>query len=263
MNTDLALDSVPLWVVFVVVMAVVLLSIRGGFQLGLHRRRRADTEPEGPIGSVVGAMLGLLAFILAFTFGIAAGRFDARKQLVLDEVNAIGTTVLRADLLPEPHRTQCRRLLKEYVDIRAQMSQRPQELSQTIDRSEALQDQLWSHAISLAKADLNSDIGALFVESLNEVIDLHTSRVTVGLQYRIPLIIWVGLLVVTVFSMAAVGYQFGLTGRSSLLLHFALALTFSVVVFLIADLDRATQGVIKVSQQPMLDLQRKLNAPIE
>jgi hypothetical protein len=122
-----------------------------------------------------------------------------------------------------------------------------------------LHDELWSHAIALAKADLNSDIGALFVESLNNVIDLHTSRVTVGLIYRIPLGIWKGLLLVTVLSMVAVGYQFGLTGRSNMLIHLVLAIAFSAVILLIADLDRATQGALQVSQQPMFKLHEELS----
>ena len=122
-----------------------------------------------------------------------------------------------------------------------------------------MHDELWSHAIALAKGDLNSDIGALFVEALNQVIDLHTSRVTVALQYRIPLGIWMGLLIVTMISMLTVGYHFGLSGRTNTLIHLVLAITFSAVVLLIADLDRATQGALRVSQEPMLKLQEALS----
>lgn len=256
--TETWFDRIPLTVLFFVTVMLVLTSITIGFYAGLRRSKRAEHEMEGPIGSAVGAVLGLLAFILAFTFGIAASRFDARKHLLLDEVNAIGTAVLRADLLPEPHRTESRRLLTSYVDIRAGLAGQSPNLEQIITDSEALQKELWSHAVELAKADLNSDIGALFIESLNEVIDLHTSRVTVSLQYRIPIRIWMGLFLVTVLSMLAVGYQFGLKGRRNLVIHTVLALTFSAVVLLIADLDRATGGQLQVSQQPMLKLQETL-----
>jgi CDP-diglyceride synthetase len=257
--TEIWFERLPLAALFFLTVVIVLASITIGYRVGLRRRKRTENEGEGPVGSVVGAVLGLLAFIMAFTFGIAASRFDARKQLLLDEVNAIGTAVRRADLLPEPHRTESRRLLKQYVDIRADLARQTMNIPQAIAASEALHDELWSHAVALARADLNSDIGALFVEALNQVIDLHTSRVTVALQYRIPVHIWMGLLLVTVLSMVAVGYQFGLSGRTNTLMHLVLALTFSAVILLIADLDRATQGALQVSQEPMLKLQEALS----
>src|SRR5688500_9096652 len=103
-------QRLPLAAVFVLAVAIVLASLSTGYGVGLRRSKRGGNHDEGPIGSIVGAMLGLLAFILAFTFGIAASRFDVRKQLLLDEVNAIGTAVLRTDLLPEPHGAESRRL---------------------------------------------------------------------------------------------------------------------------------------------------------
>jgi hypothetical protein len=252
-------QRLPLAAVFVLALAIVLASLSAGYGVGLRRTKRCGNHDEGPIGSIVGAMLGLLAFILAFTFGIAASRFDVRKQLLLDEVNAIGTAVLRADLLPEPHGAESRRLLKTYVDIRVAQGHQRKDIGAAIADSEAVQRELWSHAIQLAKADMNSDVGALFVESVNSVIDLHTSRVTVALQYHIPLRIWMGLVSVTVLAMIAVGYQFGLTGRNNMLIALVLALAFSAVVLLIADLDRATQGALQVSQEPMRKLQQALN----
>jgi hypothetical protein len=145
-----------------------------------------------------------------------------------------------------------------YVDIRAGLANDSGNLPQAIADSEALHRALWAQATVLAKTNLDSDIGSLFVTSLNEVIDLHTSRVTVALQYRIPIRIWMGLFLVTVLSMTTVGYQFGLTGRRNPLIHGVLALAFSAVVLLIADLDRATAGGLQVSQEPMLKLQESL-----
>jgi hypothetical protein len=252
-------QRLPLVAVFLLAVIIVLGSLHIGYGIGLRRSKEEATLHEGPIGSIVGAMLGLLAFMLAFTFGIASSRFDVRKQLLLDEVNAIGTTVLRADLLPEPHATESRRLLKAYVDLRVAQGLRVQGIEQAIAQSQALQRELWSHAIQLAKADMNSDIGAMYVESLNDVIELQTTRINVVLRYHIPLRIWMGLASVTVLAMVAVGFQFGLSGRKNLLIALVLALAFSAVVLLIADLDRVTQGALQVSQEPMLRLQESLN----
>jgi hypothetical protein len=256
---DAWFQRLPLAAVFIVAVIVVLASLSAGYRLGERRVKRAGDLDGGPVGSVVGAMLGLLAFMLAFTFGIASSRFDVRKQLLLDEVNAIGTAVLRADLLPEPHATESRRILKKYVDVRVAQARRLKDIETAIAESEVLQRELWGHIIQLAKADRDSVIDALFVESVNNVIDLHTTRITIALRYHIPLQIWFGLLSVTVLAMIAVGYQFGLSGRRAILIAFVLALAFSAVVLLIADLDRATQGALQVSQEPMLKLQESLS----
>jgi hypothetical protein len=199
--------------------------------------------------------------MLAFTFGIAAERYQTRKQLLLDEVNAIGTTYLRARLLLEPHRSEVQKLLREYVDIRVHLAKKTrerqlEEFKKILSRSEVLQNQLWSHAVALAEAERSSEIDALFISSLNEVINFHNSRVTV-MQYHIPTVIWYVLFFITILSMATVGYQAGLSGQSSIKTGVVLALTFSSVIFLITDLDRVT-GNLRVNQQPMFDLQKQM-----
>lgn len=138
---------------------------------------------------MVGSILGLLAFLLAFTFGLAAARFEARRQTVLEEANAIGTTYLRARLLPDPERTESAKLLREYVDVRLPDSRQKntsQAITQAITRSEELQEQLWSQAIAAAEKKPTVVTG-LFVQSLNEVIDLHAKRTLVGGRSRIPI----------------------------------------------------------------------------
>jgi hypothetical protein len=110
-----ALDAIPLWGFFGLTMLLVLLFIEGGYRLGRYRLTRSEHEKEAPVGAMVAALLGLLAFILAFTFGLAAQRFDTRRQVLLDEANAIGTTYLRAAMLPE-RGDEIRALLREYVD---------------------------------------------------------------------------------------------------------------------------------------------------
>jgi hypothetical protein len=121
-SSDFWLEKVPLWGVFGLTVVVVLLSIWTGAFLGNRRRRQPDHEDESSFSTIIGATLGLLAFMLAFTFGIAAERYQTRKQLLLNEVNAIGTTYLRAELLREPHRNEVQKLLREYVDIRANLA---------------------------------------------------------------------------------------------------------------------------------------------
>ena len=101
MESNGPIDALPLWGLFIAILLVVLVSVECGYRLGKYRHARHEQEKEAPVGTMVGATLGLLAFILAFTFGLAATRFDTRRQVLLDEANAIGTTYLRAGMLPE------------------------------------------------------------------------------------------------------------------------------------------------------------------
>lgn len=258
MSWAFALDRYPLWIQYTGTVGLVLASIVFGYRLGAFRRDRADGHPEGPIGSVVGAILGLLAFILAFTFGIASSRFDARKQLLLDDVNAIERVARRTDLLPEPQRSDSQALLRRYVHLRVEITRDIRRVPAAIAETRAIHDSLWSGAVSLARADMNSDIGALYLESLNDLMEVTTNRATVSLQYRIPAAIWSGLMLLTVISMTAVGYQFGIAGRSGLLVHLGLALAFGAVIVLIGQLDRTAGGLIRIDQRPMVELERRL-----
>jgi len=252
-------DALPLWALYAITAAIVLLSSEAGWRFGNYRRQRPQHEKQAPIGAVVGAMLGLLAFLLAFTFGMAATRYDTRKELVLQEANAIGTTYLRAEMLPEPQRSEIRDLLREYAALRVggvTSLMTPEVMA----KSAALHDRLWASAVSATEKDPNSILGGLFVQSLNEMIDLDATRVTAG-RNQIPYSIWMMLYMVTILTMAAMGYQFGLTGERSWPITLFLVLALSAVMVLIADLDRPQAGFLQVSQQAMIDLVDKIGAP--
>lgn len=253
------LDLVPLWGLFLAIMLVVMLSVECGYRAGKYRRSRSEDEKEAPVGAMVGATLGLLAFMLAFTFGMAASRFDTRKQVLLEEANAIGTTYLRAAMLPD-RRDEIRVLLRQYVDARLDAVQSGK-LVESIRRSENLQEQLWAHAVALGENNPTSIAVGLFVQSLNEVIDLHTKRVTAGLRNRIPGAIWLVLFAVAVVSLAAMGYHAGLSRTIRSPAELAVAFTFSAVIGLIADLDRPQEGALVVSQQALVDLRESMRVP--
>jgi hypothetical protein len=249
-------DTVPLWGFFVAVLFLVLASVEGGYRLAQDRRRQSEQEVEAPVAAMVGATLGLLAFLLAFTFGSAAERFDTRRQLVLEEANAIGTTYLRAAMLPE-RREDVRKLLRDYVDTRLD-AVRTNRIAEGIRRSEQLQNQLWAQAVALGERNPTSIVVGLFVESLNEVIDIHSKRVTAAVRNRIPGSIWLALLVVAVLAFAAMGYHAGIAGKKRSLAQVAVTLTFCVVIGLIADLDRPQEGALTVSQRALVDLRQSM-----
>jgi hypothetical protein len=147
--------------------------------------------------------------------------------------------------------------LREYVDVRLE-AVRTGKIEQGIARSEELQNQLWLQAVASREKTPSPAFAVQFIQSLNEIISLHTRRVIVGFEFRIPNIIWIVLYAITALAAASIGYHSGLTGRSRPLVALAIILAFSAVILLIEDLDRP--GLINVSQTALVELQRKMNA---
>jgi hypothetical protein len=254
-----AAHMLPLWGVLLLTILCILVAIQIGQCLGRYAVKRWGKLQEAPVGSVVGAALGLLAFMLAFTFQITTNRFDTRKELLLEEVGSIRDTYLRASLLPEPQRTESRTLLREYVDQRLNVAADRVDLQQVVARSEKIHRALWVQAESLAALDRSSEVYALFTSSLNNVIDLHYKRVTVLLHYKLqPVILWV-LYFIAFVSMMILGFQYGISGKAHFVVDLSLALIFSAVMLLILALDRPEEGFLKINQQPLLSLQKQIH----
>ena len=125
-------DHAPLWMLFLISAILTLVAVEIGFVVGRRRGRSRDRETDAPVGAMTGATLGLGAFILAFTFSMAGARYDVRKQLVLDEANAIGTAYLRTDLMPDDAAAQARASLREYVAIRLDAAAHPSHLDSAL-----------------------------------------------------------------------------------------------------------------------------------
>jgi hypothetical protein len=249
------LDAIPLWLLYILLVLLLLLSAEAGFRAGVAWRRRAPQEKEGPTGAMTSAALALLAFLLAFITGMGITRFDNRRALVLAEANSIGTTYLRAGYLSDPQRSEIRDLLREYVDLRlADMA----DLDEARFRSEEIHNELWSRAIIVAQED-PSPVTALFISSLNETIDIHGERLVAIMNTRLPPALEIGIILATFLTMAMVGFYNGVQNSRSVIPLVALIVIFSAVLLLIVDLDRHTEGFMQVNQQALLDLQTQLN----
>jgi len=256
MDVTAFLDRFPLWSLLPITIGIALLSVETGRRLADHRRQHSAEEKEAPVGGMVGGTLGLLAFMLAFTFGLASTRFEARRQILLQEANAIGTCYLRAGLLGEPMRTDAQNLLREYVDVRLEAVQ-PGKLQQGMAKSEELHKRLWAVATTAADKEKNV-ITSLFIQALNQVIDLHATRVMAGVRSRVPGIIWIVLYLLLILAMVMLGYQSGLAKSRRSLAVLALVIGFSSVLYLITDLDRPGQGLLQTSQEAMTDVRRSM-----
>jgi hypothetical protein len=253
------IDLIPLWLFLPLTFAVGMLAVEIGYQFGRWRHARASDEKDAPVAAMVGSILGLLAFMLGFTFSLAAARFDARRQAVLEEANAIGTTYLRARLLPEPQRSEVMDLLRKYTELRT-YGMTEARIADVMTRSAELEEQIWSRAVAVAEENSGSIMTGLFIQSLNETIDVDAKRRLVGLYSRIPASIWLVLFGLAFIGVASVGYLAGLAGTRRSPQMLILTLAFAAVFYLIVDLDRAHEGILRVSQRSMIDLYKSMQA---
>lgn len=261
MSTDF-IDLLPLGAPFLITWLLIAVLLGIGRKLRqLHQKHYGDVE-SGSIGIVVASLLGLLGFLLAFTFGMAATRFDDRRHAVLTEANAIGTAYLRADILPEQQRTEAKRLLQEYVEIRSRVAAsaiEPDTVTKAIEQSIELHEELWQVAVAAAKIN-PSPITGLFIQAVNELIDIHSDRVMLGTKSTIPIEIWICLYVVAAISLGSAGFQWTSSNSQSIFPFIALALTFAAVLTIVADLDNPARGFISTDQSPLLDLSASFEA---
>lgn len=247
------------WVVFLFTAALLLALAEVGFRFGKRLFASKNEARKGHIGGVQGAVLGLLGLLLAFTFSMAVGRYDTRRGLVLKEANAIGTTYLRASLLPEQHQAPVRDLLRRYVDVRVKYQPQvddPARLAEGMRLSADIQAELWKQASEAAKEAPNN-VTVSFIEALNETIDTDTARIAAG-RARIPSGVWLLLLFVAAFGAFTSGYAAGGDGVRTALVNVFLPLLITIVIVLIFDISHPRQGMIGITRQPLIDLQKSI-----
>ena len=250
------LDSFPIYVVYICITLFILFSFEVGYQIGKHAHMRLDKEAPSALSPMVGGILGMLAFVLAFTFSMTTSQHNVRKQYVIDEANVIGTAYLRADLIEEQHGTEVKRLLRDYVDARVGAN------SGNIDtvnaKSIELHELLWAQ-VSSAAVTLPNTNTSLLIQSINEVIDMHEKRINAALMNRIPNTIRLALIIIAALTMITLGTQAGLSVSRRLVAVIPLAFAFAALATVIVDLDRPHRGIIKVEQRAMINLQTTIH----
>jgi hypothetical protein len=254
------LDMFPLWAVYVVTVILVLVAAEIGFRLGLWLQRRDPDSRKAPVsGTVVGGMLGLMAFLLAFTIGIVINQHNGRKAMVVTEANAVGTAYLRAGFLDEPDQMSVRDLLREYVEVRLAAADDAALLESSLERSEEIHGALWSIVEDTVRQGRESDVMALVVESINEVIDVHSLRLA-AVELRLPRLLGLVLYAATILSFLLVGVANSGDKKRDFLAILLFALAYVAVLMIVVDLDRPQQGLLTVSQTALTDLLRQMTA---
>jgi len=252
--TDLPNYPWALGFVLAVVLAIVL---ELGFRVGAHYRIHQDSDHKDQMSTLRDGLFVLVSLLLGFTLALAASRYIERRSLLVEEAISIGTTYLRAGTLPQPYRARSQNLLREYVDARLDLDSAGMNVARITEashRSKGIQTELWTDAAAVAQSDRTA-ITAVYINSLNETIDLYDKRIAAS-ENRIPGTIWLLIFSVSVLAVFTRGLPLQSRYWSTLVL---VPVTIAIAVALIADLDTPSRGLIRIDQRAMQRLKVDLS----
>ena len=231
-------------------LVLLFLSLEMGYRAGKRSAREPDARAGSQIGTIQGAILGLLGLLLAFSFAAAGSRFLERQDLIVQEANTIGTAYLRADLLEEPARSRLRGALKDYTQHRVALSARLRHGITPQDTAEIsrLQAEMWSAAVEGARA--NPVISLALLAPVNDVIDLHSTRVFAS-KKRLPLLVLALLIACSALSLEVIGFGAGTAGHRRASLTLSLLALIWTSLWITIDLDRPRAGLMRLSDEPL------------
>ena len=240
-------------VIAIALLGGLLIAVEVGFRLGRHAPKSTG-DPSGSLtGAIQGATLGLLGLLLGFSFAGAAGRYIDRQDLITADANAISTTYLRADLLIAPHDQRLRREIEAYLAHRLEASTRLRAglTTQDVEHVQDLHGGMWRAAVEGVKETPAATLAVL--NPLNEVIDLHSSRVAAGRKH-LPGLVLALLVVCAALAVGVIGYGCGLSGNRTLAMTVPLVVVIAAALWTTIDLDHGRIGLIRISDQALHDL---------
>lgn len=239
-----------------------LLCLRVGWRLG---RARLDAEGEDSVaglGAIEGAIYALMGLLIAFTFTGAAQRFENRRALIVEEVNAIGTAWLRLDILDDDARKEMRILFRQYLDARIATYANVSDsdvVAARLARSAELQNALWTRLITAAKQDPTVRTASVMLPPVNQMFDLANTRLLATWQHP-PVAIYLMLAFLVLVSAVLAGFATARSKRQSVLHLFGFAAVVSISVYLILDLEFPRLGLLRVDafDEAFIQLRRSM-----
>lgn len=253
------LDIIPVWLLFIGMVIMSLAAAEVGFRIGIRLQDRgANPGDTRMTGTVVGGMLGLVGFLMAFSIGIAIGNHGERKGMVVTEANAISVAWHRAGFLEPGDTKTLRKLLHDYAQVRLDAANQVITLPVAIERSEKAHDEMWRIIERNVNQGRQNDIMVSLVESVNDVISTHSLRITAAVK-RLPRILGIVLILSTALSFLLVGVASSADRKRDTAAIFLFALVFTAVFMIMVDLDRPQEGMLTVSQTAITDLLRQIS----
>jgi hypothetical protein len=257
-------DSI--WIVLTLLVATVAAG-----ELGSHMGRRwyprTDEHRRGHIGSILGALLGLLALLISFTFAMSADRYNTRRQLVVNDANALERLYLQSSLLPAAPRRAFKQLLGQYVNSRAQIAllrhdPTDSETAEDAARSERIHAQMWNVIKGAAESQTDVTVTHDMLNGLIDAMSIHRERVFSWESHVPDPVIWL-LLFGALTAVGAIGFVGGLGNHRGLPARIVVTLLLCGTIYVTLDLDKPHQGPIIISQSPMLHLKSTLDGDPE
>ena len=259
MDFALLTTQMPWWLLFILTFAFGIITSEAGARIALWREIKNPQDKSAPVGSLVGATLGLLAFMLGFTFSITAARYNERKHMVIDQARSIGTCYLRTSLIPDKQKVESRRLFGQYIDLLIGVTT-SKDIPARVAKMEDIEVEIWKQAASLKNEEMDGPLRSLYIASVNEMLDSFAERKAVVFAFRIPGAIWLVLLLLYLLNMFLVGSEVSShTSRRRFNVPIMTA-GFSLIVVLIAAMDASTkEGHFTVNRQPLIDVHKMIH----
>lgn len=213
-----------------------------------RRRLQKEYAPSEVSGVIISAVFALLGLLIAFTFSGAYSRFDTRRQLIVQEANAIGTAYLRLDLLPVSAQAPLREKFRAYAVSRAALYEKLTDASAArseLARASALQKEIWAHAVAASTGPQYHSARILLLPALNEMIDIVTTR-TVAIQTHPPLLIWAMLFTIALACGGLTGYRAAISGQPGYFYHILLAFITASVLYVTLDIEYPRYGLVRL-----------------
>ncbi len=260
------LDQIPLLAILAMCVVFQALFIEAGYRYGQRQQAAGVKAQLAQVRAIMGASLGLLAFMLAFSFSMAQQHFEERTRAYMMEVSAIDSAYRGADMLQADARSAAQDLLIRFAKLRLRTTEAARKsdidgVIEMIRESERIHDLLWSVAESSMEGGGGEDTG-IFAQSVLSMINAHDAWLQSALFNRVSPVIWITLAIMALLAMLVMGYQAGLTGTRSSLATLTLAIAFSAVMMLITDLDRPNMTLFRMNQQLMVELENRMEQSV-
>jgi hypothetical protein len=195
-------------------------------------------------------VFGLLGLILAFTFSGAAGRFDARRQLIAQEANAIGTAWLRLEVLPDEDQPAIQDLFRRHLDARLSLYDQLEsgdlaDVAHGLEESASIQEEIWKAARTSCGRDGRPFVCTLVLPAINEMLDVTTTR-TAAARAHVPPVVFVLLVSSAILGAALAGHATAGSRNRPWFHALAFAAMTSLTVLVIYDLEYPRKGLIRI-----------------
>lgn len=220
-----------------------VLCLEIGYRLGAKRLKNVPNAHEG-FGAIEGAVFGLFGLLLSLTFFGAASRLDTRRQLIVQEANAIAGAYMRVDLLPNAEQPEVRRLFREYLDERVRISEMSNAAAALPEMHKAakLQQEIWSRAISATKAGVPG--ASLLVTAVNQMIEIASAK-AIAVQTHLPELVFGFLIAAALLSGLVAGFGMA-RGSRNWLSVLTYASIVALTMYVMIDMEYPRAGLIRI-----------------